>query len=599
MPPQSSRRNKFISVILATAIIFYPILSAGVVIAESEVIDNTTEQQQTILNEPEQTPPNPDTALPIIDSPATGNSNPNPAEELNHEILPVSEPESPPEVITENLYDEINTNEQAINNDANQLTQSGNIIVNEADDINNATTGDSTSEVKLANIANNITLTNPNTSSQVQFISPSSQNDITINLQPSTNFNNFPTVTVNDDSLKIAIIHDNQINNNVNVVSTTGYIDLIANDDIDDVRTGNAMSTVDILNMANSIIAGGDVMVGVINVDGNYSQDIIIGQDIINKLLAPSVSPQSNLENNSINNLTNNLHIINDVNATANSGDVLAINNDEIDIIKTGDALTDVNVINLANSYTIYDNSLLIVVNTTGQFSGDVLGASGSNVYLLSYIGDSPNLLIADNNKSNHQQIYDFFNTTIINNKVNASALSGNITLIDNDNIDSASSGNATVKVRIFNGINHITSFADWFGVLFINIFGNWDGNIVAQRALAEEPSQDNNNTIQPIKQSFEPNATFASLNSTRPVFFSYTPYGRSFNDSNTAMQEEPQTVVLASNDQDNNPFVTATSSDSNNNNSSLAWLMLASLLIIGLALGSQASSYRQTPLPL
>lgn len=595
VPSQSSRRsNKFITVILATAIIFYPILSAGVVIAESEVIDNTAEQQQTILNEPEQTLSNPDAELPIIDSPITGNSDP----VLNNEIMPLSFQDSPPEVITENLYDEVNTNEQSISNDANQLTQSGNIIVNEADDINNATTGDSTSEVKLANIANNITLTNPNNTSEIQILNPSTQNDLTINLQPSNTIKDLPIVTEADDSLKVAIIHDNQINNNVNVVSATGYVDLIANDDIGDIKTGNAMSSVDILNIANSIIATGDVMVGVININGDYAQDIIIGQDIIDKLLSPSINPQSKLAS-SINNLANNQLIINDVNATANSGNVLAINNDEIDLIKTGNALTDVNVVNVANSYTVYDNSLLIVLNTTGDFSGDVLGVSGGNVYLLNYDGNDPNLIIADGNKSQYQQIYDFFNSTIISNKVNASALSGNITLIDNDNIDSASTGNATVKVRIFNGVNHITSFADWFGVLFINIFGKWNGNIVAQRALSEESSQDNNNTVQPIKQSFEPNATFASLNSTRPVFFSYASSSRSFNNTNTAMQEEPQTVVLASNDQDNNPFVTATSSDSNNNNSSLAWLMLASLLIIGLALGSQASSYRQTPLPL
>src|SRR5581483_3509779 len=65
----------------------------------------------------------------------------------------------------------------------------------------------------------------------------------------------------------------------------------------------------------------------------------------------------------------------------------------------------------------------------------------------------------------------------VINNNINATATTGDATVADNIMGGNATSGNATVSVNLLNILNSDISLTGWFGVLFINVFGNWSGD--------------------------------------------------------------------------------------------------------------------------
>ena len=58
-----------------------------------------------------------------------------------------------------------------------------------------------------------------------------------------------------------------------------------------------------------------------------------------------------------------------------------------------------------------------------------------------------------------------------------ANAQSGNATVRNNTLGGNATTGDAKTSVNVMNLANSSFNLSDWFGILFINVFGNWYGS--------------------------------------------------------------------------------------------------------------------------
>jgi hypothetical protein len=68
-------------------------------------------------------------------------------------------------------------------------------------------------------------------------------------------------------------------------------------------------------------------------------------------------------------------------------------------------------------------------------------------------------------------------NNQAINNNVNVNAQSGDADVTHNTSGGNATTGNATASASIVNMINDSLNLNGWFGLLFINVFGTWNGS--------------------------------------------------------------------------------------------------------------------------
>jgi hypothetical protein len=78
-----------------------------------------------------------------------------------------------------------------------------------------------------------------------------------------------------------------------------------------------------------------------------------------------------------------------------------------------------------------------------------------------------------------------------INNNVSVAAASGDASATRNTTVGNVMSGNATTNVNIANMTNTYLANTGWFGLLFINIMGNWTGSFGILPAASATPATD------------------------------------------------------------------------------------------------------------
>ncbi len=220
--------------------------------------------------------------------------------------------------------------------------------------------------------------------------------------------------------------------------------------------------------MINSAVAAGQSFIGTINIHGDWSGNILIPQSVIDQILASNAAGASGASDTSFN---SNESITNNVNASATSGSASVTDNHYAGNATSGKASTNVTILNLTGSSVVGKNVLLVFVNVLGQWVGMILNAPAGATsaefgggITSSVPGTGNSVVAADASLS-------------ITNNVNASATSGNATVSNNWVGGNATSGNASTAVNILNVENSALSLANWFGILFINVFGTWNGN--------------------------------------------------------------------------------------------------------------------------
>ena len=361
-------------------------------------------------------------------------------------------------------------------------------------------------------------------------------------LQSTVDPNNVAT------NVKVNNVANGQINNNVSLAADSGNATVANNTSGGNATSGSADSVANIMNLINSAIAAKHSFLGIINIYGNLSGNILVPSSLLNSLLtsngSTSAGPSNNTHTtNTVNNVANQ-SINNQITTNANTGQSGVASNTSGGNATSGKATTNVTVFNLTGSQIIGSNSLLVFVNVLGQWVGFIMNApAGTTAAALGGgITSDTNALSGTaniNNTANER----------INNTITADAQSGNASVNHNTLGGNATSGDASSSVNLLNMTNSDFSLSNWFGVLFINVFGKWFGSLEATslNSPSSTPASPTTSTITPSDISaiaafhMTPANSAGSYTLTAP---SNAPAIGS-TDNNTG-QQKPQTLLVS-----------------------------------------------------
>lgn len=295
---------------------------------------------------------------------------------------------------------------------------------------------------------------------------PQHPDDSTINVNV-TNVNNYAYLNNN------VVSYANTGNNTINGSGGTAGV----------INTGDAYSLVSLLNKVNFTIINSAVHIVTINIFGNLNGNIIL----------PDLTTASSCATCGISlDASNSATVTNNVNSQAISGqnDINGSGS-----IATGNANSMVNLLNLINSNFSGVNINGLFINVLGVWDGSFIGwgdmtaetgGASLNLYETGPPSASGNIASGD--------VANITNNAIVNNNVTSTANTGGNTINGKGTI---TTGNAFSLVSIINFINtNFINSSGFFG--FLNIFGNWTGNIGGKSQFAALNTQNNDSNTPP-----------------------------------------------------------------------------------------------------
>lgn len=371
-----------------------------------------------------------------------------------------------------------NNNGLNVNNQIGATATTGNSTVSGNTKAGSATTGDAQS---IANIMNMLqSQTNLGGNGMVTF-----QQDINgdvvgdILLNPELIFNTGPGSTnssTNNQSGNATInnVTNAAVTNDVDLAAASGNASVNSNTEAGDAKTGDAYVMANVVNVLNSVIQANQSFMGLINIYGNLDGDILFPPETINKLLTSNV-PTTNISINNATgditlNNTNNQAINNNINLNATSGAANTSGNTNAGNATTGSAKTNLTVLNLTGHEVIGANSILVFVNVLGTWMGMIMDAP--NGATAAALGGG----ISQDNRTLNAEMNNTNNATI-NNNLNLNATTGDADVTNNTSGGNATTGNAYAAANVANVNNSSLNLSNWFGLLFINVFGSWNGS--------------------------------------------------------------------------------------------------------------------------
>jgi len=332
-----------------------------------------------------------------------------------------------------------------------------------------------------------------------------SQNGVNNDLQINTNNSN----TTNA-----------QIDNNIDVSATSGDASVNGNTHAGNATSGNATAIVNLMNFINSTVAAGQSFVGTININGNLNGDILLPQNFIDQLIAASGAGSTNNLNSSVTNNSSTTNsttsdITNNLASAAVTGDATDSGNTNGGNAMSGNAKTNVTLLNLTGSNVVGKNDLLVFVNVLGTWVGMIVNAPAGSTS--AELGGGITSTGANSTNGINGSLTTNGNTTNTNNfgitnNVNVAATSGDANVKDNTNAGNATSGDASTGVNILNMTGSNLSLSNWFGVLFINVLGNWNGSFGVNTAAGNKPSDTAPETDSTTTASTSPATHFANF---------------------------------------------------------------------------------------
>lgn len=371
-------------------------------------------------------------------------------------------------------------NTALIQNYLTSTAGSGDVGIAQNTSAGSALTGDAQTIANILNLLNSSW--NPQNGEIATFVANIDGDvvgDLYINTQQIPQNRNLAVSSDTGNNLQVNIDNEGRIDNNINLLAESGDATLAENTNVGNATTGSAQAIANVINVINSAISAGQSFVGVININGNLDGDILLPPNFIDQLLAsgaPHTTVSSSLVQNSqlTANLNNEGVINNNVNATAASGDANVTQNTTAGNAQTGTADTNVTIFNLTGRQIVGKNALLVFVNVMGEWVGLIMDApAGTTSAALGGGINQNNSLIPTNGSTEINST----NNNQINNNINVAANSGDASLIRNTSAGNATTGDASASVNLLNILNSSLSFGDWFGVLFINVFGSWKGS--------------------------------------------------------------------------------------------------------------------------
>lgn len=294
-----------------------------------------------------------------------------------------------------------------------------------------------------------------------------------------------------DTNLDVNVSNDAAIHNDIDVDVASGNASVTNNTKGGNAKSGNAQAVVNLLNMINSAIKAKKSFVGVLNINGNLNGDILLPPEMMQAIIA-ATGPNSNNQINSGGNSNvavtskDTKTINNNVTADAATGNATVANNTTGGNAKTGNASSNIVLLNLTGKKVVAKNALLIFVNVMGSWVGLIYDAPAGTTSAVATTGPSSNNTIDDTH--NLTVDADIETNSLIDNDVDVHATSGDATVAGNTTGGDATSGDATVGVNVLNMIDSEFNIEDWFGVLFINVFGSWIGSFGVDTEAGNQP---------------------------------------------------------------------------------------------------------------
>ena len=317
---------------------------------------------------------------------------------------------------------------------------------------------------------------------------------------PNSN-NSIATDTTNNLTVKQS--DGSAITNNLDLNAKSGNASGANNTQVGNATSGDATVEANLINLINSYITSGDSFFGVLNLFGNLNGDILFPTGFLDSALPSGSGTQNSVgttgpnssnsigstNNNTANLTTDTSHsVANNINASAQSGNANVGNNTLSGDATTGDAKTNNALYNLDNTNIFGDNAVLVIVNVMGHWLGHIMNlpsANGTASALLTggattnHIGTTgPNSNNSLNATTNNNADITLNQKGSITNNINANATSGDATLTGNTKAGSAASGASKVATNTANIINSGINVKHWFGVLVVNVFGDWFGSV-------------------------------------------------------------------------------------------------------------------------
>ncbi len=281
------------------------------------------------------------------------------------------------------------------------------------------------------------------------------------------------------------------VNNTTNAGSNTGTNTSSNNTGNADINTGNAATTVSNATQANTNYWTGE---------GDWTN--LWNGEALNYRTGSGSNNTSTIDVDNIINVLNQngVDISNLINAGANSGNNIASDNTGNATITTGDTSVLSSLFNLANTNIFGTDEINILYQDIyGSFGGNINLADASS-YQLSQLSQGPVTLGSSNemtgfNSDNVAQnsgslVVDFFNDNdgVLDNDLNLSAISGGNTTSDNTGNAFIETGDADIVANLINMLN-TNVFTDSFYLGMINVFGDWNGNLILPEYSASTSS--------------------------------------------------------------------------------------------------------------
>ncbi len=377
----------------------------------------------------------------------------------------------------------------AISNNVSSNAQSGNALVQGNTLGGDALSGDANALANLLNMLQSSWLGSSNMATFATTIDGNVVGDLLIDPDQLPY-----AIGSNNSDIDVNASNNGAIDNNIDLAAKSGDATVDGNTEAGDATSGDARAMANVINMLNSAIHSGKSFIGTINITGNLDGDILLPQGVLDALISTTGPNSTNTIGGTTNsdttlNSTANRTINNNINTDSTSGNAGVTNNTQAGNATTGTAKTSVDTMNIVGQKVTGKKGLLVFVNVLGHWYGMVVGPATTTAQITGTGPGSTNSIGPGN--SNQSLTVNSDENSLINNDINISTQSGDATVSNNTTGGNATSGDTESAVNLLNIIGSDIDMSDWFGVLFINVFGNWFGdfgNDTAHGGFSQSP---------------------------------------------------------------------------------------------------------------
>jgi hypothetical protein len=369
-------------------------------------------------------------------------------------------------------------------NQGNQQATSGNVNGSDSASLGNATSGNALAISNYLNLLDSMwSWSTTGLSTFVQNLFGNQTGNI--NLDPTTaNNSNVSSQANNTANLTVDNSPSANITNNITTGANSGNVNLNDNATAGNATSGDAAAEVNLINLIDSSIGAGQSFFGMLNIFGNLNGNILFPAGFLNAA-TPGTSTSNTTNDATVTNAPS-VNVSNNINGQATSGAVTAGDNAVTGNATSGNAATDSSLYNLINTNVTATNAVLVLVNVMGQWLGGIMNLPST--------GNTGSALLTNNGQAtqdaNTTNTADITNapTGTITNNVTATAQTGDVTATDNAKVGNLTSGNATVSTGVANLFGSTLNVSNWFGILVINVFGDWTGSVDTATATTPAP---------------------------------------------------------------------------------------------------------------